>query len=251
MNQKALDIITAEIRPVLEDKNFKKQTANGIEFYSNGERAISIIFDEKKDLFILRQAEVKEDSDIVWLELAHWLFDSESESDARSIGRDFNDTIKSALGVKAKGRSTADVAIPSKEVSGDHMKMDAFVGKFLVVYPQFKDAYKENVTNNGEFLYDDFFNKTAVPTLKEVLKAGNKKQCEKIIGLLNDSYLNGDTAVVTTVTYTILAGTFIDEPHLWEVAENYMDKSQYLKTSGKAMLDLLKNDKVKSKYLFI
>ncbi|OJU14332.1 MAG: hypothetical protein BGN88_05680 [Clostridiales bacterium 43-6] len=244
MNNQYLDIILAEITPVLTEKNFKKQTDEGIEYFSNGERAISVVYEEGKHLFILRQAQLTDGEGVNWTELTQWLFDNGTENDARTIGRDFNDTIKSALGVKVK-----DVAIPSKEVTGDHVKIDAFAGKFLVIYPQFKEEYKDNVANYGEFLYDEFFKKTAVPTLRSVLKAGNKKQIEKLIGLLNDGYLNGDSAVVTTVTYTILAGAFAGDQDLWETAEKYMEKAEYLRNSGRMILKILNNEKAKQKYM--
>ena len=115
------------------------------------------------------------------------------------MAEDFADSLREIFGMKKQVSNLKDVALPSKAASrGPTPNVEALAQRFLAIFPQYKDAYREHMAKYGEFLYQDFFARTAAVKLKELCAdpKANKKQLEKFFDLLNEMYAEGDANVL-------------------------------------------------------
>ena len=250
MDTQAYERILAKIEPLLKERGFHRETVQELDCFLGKDRAFSVIYKEENHLFVLRTAELEEGEGIVWTELSSWLYDEHSvPSDADSIGADFEDSIKQQLGIRENLQRNNRVELPTRSKKNEGMDMEGFTGKFLSIYPQYKDAYRETVAQYGEFLYDHFFRLYGAKQLVEALESGNRKQCDKMFSFLNEGFMNGDSAVGAVVLYTILAGALLDHPELVEKANDCMEKYNYLKDGTETLLRLLSSPSKRKKYL--
>ena len=101
MNIEAYNLIIDKIKPLLDGRGFKTVDTETGSYFENGEIAVRVIFKEKEKLFCLEKCELSDDkkpSD--WSLISEWLFeDGTKASYASSIGGDFEDTLREALGL--------------------------------------------------------------------------------------------------------------------------------------------------------
>lgn len=216
--------------------------------FKNDKKAIKILYDEGKKQFILQCADLAEDgSKGEYRNISNWLFDdNHSANDTKIIAEDFNLSLSQELGIiKPKAKRVGDVALPSKAEVGATPGIQAMTQKFLALFPQYKDTYKEHVAQNGEYLYVDFLKKTAAVKLHELAmnKSANKKQLIKYFDMLDEMYTDGDKTVSNVVVGVIIAGAFKDDISLFESCYEFMDECPYIKTAGKHILELVRHNK--------
>lgn len=210
MEQKIFDAVYAEIRPLLCENGFSEN--EGV--FTGDTRAFKVEYDEEHHLFHLQTAEVADGTVGEFDVASSYLFDEHSTlTDASSVGIDFNDTAASLLGVNKRKTRSAEVALPTK-TGGDTLTVDDLANKLLAIFPAYKDAYKENVMQNGEFLYVDFFLSTVTADLRELLIKDNSKKLKKIYDALNELYVKGDRTVGNLVVVVILGGTLKGDKEL-------------------------------------
>ena len=243
-------IISNGVFEVLKDKDFKIETFEKGEYFSNGQNAFMIDFDNEKSLISLKTAILEEGEGVEFKELSSWLLaDDADDRNKESIKNDFVDTVLETLGTKATVKGERKVEMPSKKKNADTIDIESFAARFLAIFTAHKDEYKQNVAKYGEFLYDDFFRKHGVEELQNVLKEGNKRHISKYFELLNLAYTNGEQNVSATVVYTILLGTlFSDKPYEKEI-DLQLEKYPYLFKAVRHAKLILKSNKQKAKYL--
>lgn len=236
------------INNFVSEKGFRFVKDDLIEYYSDDKRAFTIDYDNKGSLINLKYAMLEEGEDVNWKTVSSWLFNEGSnEQDLKSITNDFCDSISELLGEKAS--TVLSVDMPTKKKNVETVDMENFTARFLTIFPQHKEQYKENVTKYNEFMYDMFFSEFAVNELKDALSKNNKKQITKILNLLSDAFINGDSTVSTTVIYTIMAGILINNNDIEVQLNEYFEKYPYLKRATTNMIKLLKTPKNQKKYL--
>ena len=247
MNAEALDIILEQLEPVFEKKGFSPKGEEAAGQYSNGEVTVRIVFLEDKNLFELhlcRSAEITEASQ--WDVLSSWLFLPDyGEKDAKSIGFDFADSLKSALGIKPEKSRSNGVDLPGKGNPGDSPTPEVLAQRFLAVFPQYKDAYRDHVAANGVCLYVSFFEEYAVPHLRGLLRENNAKHLQKFMEFLNEVYTLGNKDAQALVSCVILGGAIEHDKELLQTAESYMEEYPYLKTATRHMFHYLAHHKKK------
>lgn len=238
--------IIHQLQPLFDEQGFQKSPdVEGV--YLNDRLAVKILYDEGKKMFLLYTAPVAEGEGVDFKEAAGWLFDeSHTEKDAAVIAEDFAKVIKEALGIApVKSAVRQDVALPSRNAVGIAPGVEAFAKRFMDIFPQYKEVYKADVAKYGEFLYDDFFKKTATAKLRELTsEAGfNKKHLTKLFDLLNEMYAEGDKVVTDTVMFTILGGAFGDDPARFEAYKEYYADCPYIKQNGRIMIEVIAHNK--------
>lgn len=203
MEQKIIDAVLAEIRPTLTANGFEEK--NGI--FAGEKKAFKVEYNEEKQIFCLLAADVIAGEQGEFAVASSYLFDStQRESDAVSVGIDFNDTLTTILGVNTRVvRRGGEVALPSKS-AGDTADIGELANRILAIFPAYKDLYKERVAADGEFLYIDFFMETATKEIATLLDENNKKKLKKIYDTLNDLYVRGDRSVGNAIIVVILGG---------------------------------------------
>lgn len=250
MDKANYKIISDGIYEVLKSKNFKIETYEKGEYFSDGKKAFMVDYDDEKQLISLKTALLEEGEGVNWKELSSWLMGEDAtDRDKESIKNDFTDSVLESIGAKAGVRGVQKVEMPSKKKNADSIDSESLAARFLAIFPNHKDEYKQNVSKYGEFLYDDFFRKAGVEELKNVLEEGNKRHISKYFELLNLAYINGEKSVAATVVYTIICGTLYSEKPYEKEIELQLQKYKHLNTAVRNAKAVLKSEKARAKYL--
>ena len=247
MDNKFLNEILSALNEFLSSQGFVAEgDTDGC--FSNDKKSIKIFYDEGKSQFVLQCADIVEGgSKGEYRKLSNWLFDdSHSSKDTATIADDFNLCLSEELGIiKPKTKRANDVSLPSKAEVGATPGVEAFTQRFLALFPQYKDAYKDHIALYGEFLYVDFLKSTAAVKLHELAadKNANKKQLAKYFDMLAEMYTDGDKTVSTVIIGIIIAGAFKDDSSLFESCYEFMDECPYIKNAGKHILEIVRHNK--------
>ncbi len=242
MDNRYIDNVIAEIKPLFDEQGFAKCEDGS---YKNDKKAVKIEYDEKRQSYILLMADVNEDEKIEFAEITAWLFDDgQTEKDAATVGMDFCDTVRTNLGIKIVKPSDAQVDLPTFSKDGAY-NVTAFSKKVLDIYPDLKDTYKAHVAKYGNFLYLDFFGENLVPRVKATVDAGNAKANKKLFEMFENAYINGDKDVVNTLVAIISAAGIENDEAKAKVLE-FVSGDDHLKMSVESFIPVLqKNAKLK------
>ena len=236
MNTAALEVILQGIKPVLDEQGMKRQEGDE-EIFLGDKYAVKVWYDEKPMMFKLDVATLEEGQPVDFNTVSSWLFDdAHNERDAAAIAADFADSLSIAFGVKKAVVRQREISLPSKAAPGSTPGVEAFAQRFLTLFPQFKDTYKEDFAQYGEFLYENFFSKTAAVHLKALVAEKNKKQLVKFFNMLDEFYVEGDYNVQSVITYTIIGGAFGDDLALFEEMQPYLTDAQHLVVPCRTMI---------------
>lgn len=245
MNEAAYQAILTVIEPVISELGLTQSGEPGAELFAGAEKSVKVVYQEEKKLFELHIIEAAgEDAEPEIRVAASWLFDeAHSVRDAKAIGADFADTLRSEFGIKRE-KTKREVSLPEKGAPGSTADASALAQRFLTIFPAYKETYKEHVEKNGEFLYEEFFREYAAPKLRELLDARSKKQLEKYLTMLEEVYISGNVEVGGLITLTIIAGAVGMDDQRWEVLTEYLADKQYLKPASHAMIRYARSKKL-------
>lgn len=242
MNIEAYNLIIDKIKPLLDSRGFKAVDLDDSSYFKNDDTAVRVIFKEDKKLFCLQKSSLSEQSAPEdWADISEWLFeDGTKTSYASSIGGDFEDTLREVLGIKPSVSRQNAVSLPGRAKKNDQPTVVSLTGNFLTVFPQFKDEYPNFVSDNGTFLYVEFYETKAAPLLKELLRANDKKRLQKYFDMLDEAYRLGDREVRAVVSTCVLATALKGEKELTESALGYLKDKNYLALALKNSVALKK-----------
>lgn len=219
MDNRYYNAVIAEMKPFLDEQGFVS-AADGV--FSNEKRAIKVEYDVSRQMYVLRMAEIAEGEQGDFIEVTSWLFDdTQTEKDAEAVGIDFTDVIRKNLGVKIK-QSASAAELPSVSKDGSY-NITAFTKRVLDVFPQLKEPYKAHIEKYGNFLYLDFFGEYLVPQMKAILAQNNKKSNKKLLELLENGYINGDSDtvnVIVAVAAVVCADDGTAKQQLFDLLQN-------------------------------
>ena len=244
MNSQVLDKILEQLNGIIETAGFKANE-DKTEF-KNEKLSFKIGHDEEKKLLLLDVAEVNEAGEVgEYSNASSWLFENpEDLRDAESAGMDFFDTLKGKIGFKnTRINKNGEIAMPSKEKSGNSFNVEAFCAKLLAIYPQLKDEYKNHVAEYGSFLYVDFFKNHIVPMIEKLLDENNKKNIKKVFPVLNDVYINGDRTAQNVLVGIVLCGAVKNNKERYDTAMEALADYQFLKVAFFNIMNRYKSDK--------
>ncbi len=196
MDNRFLANVIEEMQPFFDENGFKE--LDGV--YKNDKKAVQVEYNQERQMFVLKTADIDEEGEFNLGEANAWLFDdSQNAKDAVAVGIDFTNTLKSELGIKNK-RVTNTNSVDLPTVSKDSAyNITAFTKKMLDVFPVLKDEYKAHVARYGNFLYLNFFGEKLIPQIKAVLLENNKKSVKKLFDVLQTAYLQGDRDTVNAI----------------------------------------------------
>ena len=243
MDNRYIGKVIEEMSPFFEENEYKKTGENE---YANGKFKVKVDYSDERQMYLLYLAA----ADAEYAETSAWLFDdSQTESDASSVGIDFTETLLEKTGTKKNSRVAAMIDMPVAKKDGADIA--TFAKKILDVYPQFKDAYRAHVSKYGNFLYLNFFGETLVPQLNTVFSSGDRKAIKKIVPVFESTYIAGDKETVNAMLACIAAAVCEDETaksnlaealkentHMYRAATELAEK---LKTNKKLREALIKN----------
>lgn len=221
-------------------------------FYKSEDKIYKIAYSAEAKLFTLSVASiVADDADANYSTLATWYFDEANHGakDIQCIADDFIGTVAKREGIRIASAGvidTSNIALPEKSKEGSEPGIEALAGKFLALFPQYKDAYKEMIATYGDFLYVEFFKTYAVEKLCELKadEAKNKKQLKKYFDMLGQMHYDGESIVGDVICSVIFAGAFKGNTDEYlALAKEYLADWQFLKSAGLAAVNNYKSDK--------
>lgn len=208
MINNAQDIILEVLAPVIDSQKFTRQGDECV--FVNAKYAFRITYDQAKSVYVLDMAKLVEGGEAEFYNVSSYLFDDSSdERDARSVGGDFLDCLNNELGIqRSASLRKKDIALPSKSSGEGTPGIEAFTNRFLTIFPDYKDKYKDDVARYNGFMFDNFFSSVGPEVIKRTIQTNNKKHFSKLVDMLDNYYVEGDNEVQSTIMYSVIGETF-------------------------------------------
>lgn len=169
------------------------------------------------------------DGDFVKVESNLLDLDSFEERDIKSLSNEICETVGSSYGKKARQVAKKAPQTISKSAAKNGTEYDAntLASRISTLYPELKDAYKENFQNYDEFLGEDFFVNHANKYIMQTIRSYDSQTMKKLFKILSDIYENGSNDVQDLVVVTILGEINNDEELLQKCREQITDDDFY------------------------
>lgn len=167
------------------------------------------------------------------------------EKSLKSLCNEINDSISESYGKKAVKTATKAPATVSRAAVRAGMTYDAntLANKILLVYPDLKSAYKENIAKYDQFLSDEFFVEHGNQYILSTIRSGDAQTRKKLFKILVDMYQDGSSETQNLICVTIL-GEMNNDPDMMEVCRSYVEDDEFYETV-KAVNELLASGKGK------
>lgn len=243
MDDMIFDVVAGKVEEFVAPLGFETKE-NGCFVKENVAFRVAYNSGNKTFNLILEETEGEEKAESV---ISTWLFDEDHRrKDAEVIGEDFSDCIRAKLGIakEVNVADAGDIALPTARAAKDAApNIEQFTQRFLAVYPQYKDAYKENVAQYGAFMPIEFYRVNGVEKMKELASEGNKKHITKMLDMLNEFYCQGDRQVGDTIMAIFFGGAFGDDKALYDSIAEYIAEYPYLKSASAEVVKVASKNK--------
>lgn len=224
----AYRLIEKNLENTVKELGFSRLKSNGENLTYKGNKGLFRVChnDETNILSLECSAESSEESE--FKTVSKTLFDLSvvDEKDCRSASNEIADEITSIFASRKK--VDIDKIKMPKAVSRSKAKngtisydTDSLANRFGVLYPEFKEAIKQNISDYGEFLPETFFTEIGTPKVIDVIKNGTEAEQKKLFKMLGEVYEDGTNEVQDIIGVTIL-GEMKNDPQMMAVADKYM-----------------------------
>lgn len=194
--------------------------------YGGKKGAAKIELFEGKISLLCSVAEAENAVDEDFRKVTTSLFDVEKvdDRDIKYVVNEFCDCVNDTYGKKDKSKKLPQPVSKSAAKSGSvYYDLVTLGSRFVQIYPEIKDAYKQNIEKYGEFLADDFFLNYGNEKFRETVKKNDPQQMKKLFNMLNEVYNDGTNQVQSVIVVTILGSLYDDETLLANCVD-YMDE---------------------------
>ena len=237
LDNKFYSIIVGEMGEFFDAHEFKDN--GGI--YANETKAFKVDYNEDKKVFELYSADVAEGEVGEFKVISTYLFDEgHNEKDAVSVGIDFADIARKALGVKGGRKKAGETELPTANTVS--VTVTTLTAKLLAIYPELKETYKEETAEKGKFLYLDFYTSYFVTAVRKTLDEAGKKNVKKLIDMLCEMFVSGDKATSTLVV-VLLSAAIGKDAERFKTATERMEECPHLITAVNNQIAVLAKDK--------
>lgn len=180
---------------------------------------------------LLDVMEKVEDGEFVKTESNLLDLETYEERDIKSLCNEINDTVATSHGKKAKQVAKKAPQTISKSAAKNGASYDAntLASRISTLYPELKDAYKENFQKYDEFLGEDFFVNHANEYIMQTIRSNDGQQLKKLFKILSDIYENGSNDVQDLVVVTIL-GEIDNDKELLDKCREYITDDDFYDT---------------------
>ena len=175
------------------------------------------------------------------------------EKDIKSLSNEIVETVSSSYGKKARQAAKKAPQTISKTAAKNGTEYDAntLASRISTLYPELKDAYKDNFQTYDEFLGEDFFVNHANRYIMDTIRSNDTATMKKLFKILSDIYENGSSDVQDLVVVTIL-GEIDNDQNLLDKCREYITDNDFYDTlvavnkylasaAGKKAKELMKN----------
>ena len=250
---KAFEIILKQLFEELQKQGFSEPEEMEDElgtayFFKTEEVAYQVVYDEKKQVFLLRSNAYTEDGSFAhdWKQLSMWLFDKAegTPEDASSIANDFVDVVmgsKRVAAVKSAKRK-------KKKSGDDENNIDCifFYNRLVGFFPELKEEMNQEKIKYGQVRVALFAKEHVAPKIQKMaLECTNVNQLSKLKTLIGDMYVNGDPDLRAVITAGVL-NNISDQTAIAKISEDFPDAlAKVYKCSRKLIGKNIKPEKVK------
>lgn len=151
------------------------------------------------------------------------------DRDIKSLSNEICETVSSSYGKKARQAVKKAPQTISKSAAKNGTEYDAntLASRISTLYPELKDAYKENFQTYDEFLGEDFFVNHANKYIMQTIRSYDSQTMKKLFKILSDIYENGSSDVQDLVVVTILGEIDNNQELLQKCREEITDDDFY------------------------
>lgn len=207
--QKAFDFISGKVEEELLKTGFTRQKVSSesgnelVSLFTSENVAYSVVYVVDRQQMILRSAAMTDEGpDNEWKTLATWLYDdaTATQKDAESIANDFIEGVSGSVAIKR-----AKQIKQKKKKSDDGNADPKFLAKrFVTFFPELKEEIFAEEDCYYPFRGATFAKEHIAPKLSEYIKRANTKELEKLAGLFDTQYGNGDIDTRSIITIVLL-----------------------------------------------
>ena len=226
----AYRLLDKTISENIKDLSFKRQNPKDEQrlSYKSEKGLFRVVHDGETNIMSIEVAYEDKGEDTAFETISKSLFElsDADERECRSFANEVSDEIRSIFAARKK--VDIDKIKMPKAVSRSKAKsgavsydVDSLANRFGVLYPDLKDAVKQNISDYGEFLPETFFTEIGTPRVLEVIRNGSEAERKKLFKMLGEVYEDGTNEVQDVIGVTIL-GAMRNDPALMEVADRYM-----------------------------
>ncbi len=207
--KKAFDLITDRVYAELEKTGYQKQKVAAendnelVSLFTSENLAYSVVYYKDKQQMVLRSCTMTDEGpDNEWKTLATWLYDEEtgSQKDAESIANDFAEGVSGAVAIRR-----AKQVKQKKHNDDDGTATPKFLAKrFVAFFPDLKEEIKNEEDCYFPFRGATFAKEHLADKISKYIRQANKTEVEKIAGVFNVQYGNGDVDTRSIITIVLL-----------------------------------------------
>lgn len=214
MDFNAFELIKNALAQELSQQGFNDPVslddpAGNAVIFATGEVAYSVLYDNKKQSFVLRSTSLGEDGKPGdWRQLSTWLFDNETgqRGDVDSIINDFTEVVRGP-------KRVAMVQQRKKSAKGEDRNVDPlfFINRLVGIFPELREELNQEKIIYGQVRYISFIKAHVLPRCEDLIKSyPDSEPVEKLCGLFDDMYKNGDLDLRSIITYVTLNGLSVE-----------------------------------------
>ncbi len=229
--------------------------------YKGDNRALKMEYFDKK-LSVTGALKEGEISDGDYAPISLMMLDPEDTDDKqiRYLVNEINDSVSERFGKNAnqklkKAKMPQTVSRSKVENGGCSYDAVTLVSRFTSLFPQTKEAYKENFEKYGELLAEEFFLEHGNAVVLDVIRRNKPDEMKKMFTLFNEMYLDGTGDTQSLIVVTVLGAMNNDETLLAnsvdyicsEMLSPVVQVNKYLAKSQSARMRLENPPKYKPK----
>ncbi len=171
---------------------------------------------------VAKEGEIKS-ADFVKLDESLLEAETANDKDIRYAVNNYTDTLVETFGTKfvkpVKSKLPAPVSKAQAKSGAVSYDPNTLANRFTAIYPELREAYKENCEKYGQFLAEDFFLNHGNPKVIEVIRRNNDTEMKRLFKLFNEIYSDGTNETQSLICVTILGSLENDMELLANCAE--------------------------------
>ncbi len=141
--------------------------------------------------------------------VASLLPENGDDKDVKYVINEFSDCLnerfaKKAAVKKVSASKTPQTVSKTAVKNGSSYDPNTLASKLCLVFPELREAYKQNIADYGEFLGEEFFTKFGTEKVIAAIKQNNPQTMKKLFQILNEIYEDGTNDTQSLIAVTIL-----------------------------------------------
>ena len=138
------------------------------------------------------------------------------ERDVKYVVSEMSETVETrfsqkVVAKKKQGPKAPQTVSKAAVKAGSFYDPNTLASKLCLVFPELRDAYKENLAQYEEFLAEEFFENYGTPRVIAAIKENKPATMKKLFQTLNEIYEDGTNDTQSLIAVTILGALDNDQ----------------------------------------